>query len=132
MLCNLTCRKQPCCKAEILQRWRGLAWVDGCPPLGWVGWISNTRTRLNENFGTPRCHVFKYKDWIGLDWIGCDSRGQFFHASCPGCARRRLHNISPAVRAASCQRSRVKILKLTLTLNQMMNLTSCIDFYLPR
>ena len=33
---------------------------DGCPPLGWVGWISNTRTRLNENFGTPRCHVFKY------------------------------------------------------------------------
>ena len=37
---------------------------DGCPPLGWVGWISNTRTRLNENFGTPRCHVFKYKDWI--------------------------------------------------------------------
>ena len=26
---------------------------DGCPPLGWVGWISNTRTRLNENFGTP-------------------------------------------------------------------------------
>ena len=32
----------------------------GCPPLGWVGWISNTRTRLNENFGTPRCHVFKY------------------------------------------------------------------------
>ena len=40
---------------------------DGCPPLGWVGWISNTRTRLNENFGTPRCHVFKYKDWIGLE-----------------------------------------------------------------
>ena len=39
---------------------------DGCPPLGWVGWISNTRTRLNENFGTPRCHVFKYKDWIGF------------------------------------------------------------------
>ena len=33
---------------------------DGCPPLGWVGWISNTRTRLNENFGTPRCHMFKY------------------------------------------------------------------------
>ena len=37
---------------------------DGCPPLGWVGWISNTRTRLNENFGTPRCHVFKYKEYI--------------------------------------------------------------------
>ena len=23
---------------------------DGCPPLGWVGWISNTRTRLNEKY----------------------------------------------------------------------------------
>ena len=39
---------------------------DGCPPLGWVGWISNTRTRLNENFGTPRCHVFKYIRIEGL------------------------------------------------------------------
>ena len=43
---------------------------DGCPPLGWVGWISNTRTRLNENFGTPSCHVFKYIIYIYMTLSG--------------------------------------------------------------
>ncbi|RMX48499.1 hypothetical protein pdam_00008486 [Pocillopora damicornis] len=87
--------------------------------------VDMERERITRN--TAVCKICKDDD--GEDWLGCDSCGQFFHASCAfrGDAYATFHL---PLGWLLVRTSRVKILKLTIKMNQMMNLMSCTDLNL--